>query len=194
MNFFNNIVKKIEYFNGKERKVLPDGTVLIGHAPHIAPHAWIHGIYPVLNDIEISDIESMVKNKIPTSYRNFLLHSSNGLSLFLDTLSLYGLRKKIGRDVENAWQPYSIITPNTIERIGDAKSNHFFIGGYNWDGSLLYIDTKTEKVHRCSNESVSPLNTWDNFEEMITSEVSRIILLFDEDGVEKDSDFPTVPD
>ena len=153
----------------------------------------MHAVYPVLSHDEISEIDNKLSCEVPLDYKNFLLHCSNGLSIFLNTLSFYGIRKKIDRDLENAWQPFSIISLNTIERIKDARTYDFFIGGYNWDGSLLYIDTKTNYVIRCSNKSVQPLNSWNNFEEMVTSEMKRIASLFDENGNEKDVDIPTIP-
>ena len=192
-NFWETVIQRIEFTNAGTVKELADGTKLIGHAPHIAPHAWVHNIYPVLNKEDVATIEKKLVHKIPSLYKEFLLRCSNGLSIFSDTLSLYGLRKRIGRGIEDAWQPYSIFTPNIDERLQDASANHFFIGGYNWDGSLLYIDTATNKVHRSSNDSIAPLNTWDDFEAMLLSETERIALLFKEHGMQKDEEEPTTP-
>jgi hypothetical protein len=62
-----------------------NGTMLIGRAPHIARLAWLHSIYPVLNDQEIAVLENEVKTRIPPPYREFLTTSSNGLGLFVGT-------------------------------------------------------------------------------------------------------------
>ena len=191
--FFETIVRNIKCAKANETKELTDGTKLIGHVPHIAPHAWLHNLYPVLSDEDIVIVEKKLKNEIPSSYKEFLLHCSNGLSIFSDTLSLFGFRKKIGRSIEDAWQPYSIFTPNIDERLQDALPNHIFIGSYNWDGSLIYIDTTTNKVYRSSNESITPLNTWDNFETMLLAETKRIALFFNEYGIQKDEEESTIP-
>ncbi len=193
MNYFDTIKTILLKYSHLGKENLIDGTLLIGKAPHIAPYAWLHKIFPVLNENEVLSIEKEIKIVLPDCYKDFLLHYSNGLKIFIDTLHLEGLRKKPGRSIEAAWQPYSIFTRNISERIKDAKSYHFFIGGYNWDGSLLYIDTNTNKVHRCSRTSVKPLNTWTNFEEMLVSETERIASLFDGNGVEKDEEKPTTP-
>jgi hypothetical protein len=193
MDYFIKVTSFIYKYKFIGEQRLDDGTILIGRMPHIAPHAWLHNIYPVLNDNEMLLIQKKIGGVIPKSYTNFLILHSNGISIFNDALSLDGLRKKAGRSIEAAWQPYSIFTPNIVERIRDAKPHHFFIGGYGWDGSLLYIDANTEKVYRCSRTSIKPLNSWNSFGDMLVSETERIALLFDENGVEKDEEKPTTP-
>lgn len=191
--FFETVLQNIYCSNANATKELADGTKLIGHVPSIAPHAWLHNIYPILSNEDTTAIEKKIGIKIPSSYKDFLLQYANGLSIFIDTLSLFGLRKRIGRGIEDAWQPYSIFTPNIDQRPVDALPYHFFIGCYNWDGSLLYINVNTNKVHRCTNESVVILNTWNNFEEMLLNETKRISLLFDKYGIQKDEEESTTP-
>ena len=191
--YFEIVMRNIKCEKANEIKQLIDGTILIGHIPHIAPHAWLHNIYPVLSESDIQDVEKKIGSNIPLSYREFLLYCSNGFSMFLNTLSLFGVRKKTGRTIEAAWQPFSIYTSNITERPLDALPNYFFIGSYNWDGSLAYIDTLTGKVYRSSNESVIPLNIWENFETMLLSETKRISSLFNEYGFARDEEQPTTP-
>ncbi|KYP13816.1 SMI1/KNR4 family protein [Flavihumibacter sp. CACIAM 22H1] len=193
MHYFEKAKKIIEKYRTLGEQKLNDGTVLIGKAPHVAPHAWLNKLFPVLNLSQIKSIEQTIGAKIPEDYRDFLLNYSNGLKVFIDTLSLDGLRLKSGRTLESAWQPYSIFTPNVEERIEGALSQHFFIGGYSWDGSLLYIDRTTNKVHRCNKNSIKPLNSWNNFQDMLIMELERLDLLFDDNGVEKDKNKPTTP-
>jgi hypothetical protein len=119
---------------------------------------------------------------------------SNGLTFFLDTISLFGLRKNPGRQNENAWQPFSILTLNTNERPINAKSGSFFIGNYNYDGSLLFIESRTRKVYRCSSDDATPLNEWQSFNEMLNLEATRITKLFDVHGNELNPEMPTVPE
>ncbi len=193
MDYFDKVKAVINNYSFIGQQVLADGTILVGKAPHIAPLAWLHNIYPVLSKEEIYLIEYKTGVEVPDAYAHFLTHHSNGLMFFVATLSLHGLRKRMGRSIEDAWQPFSIDTRNTFERVDDASPFHFFIGSYNWDGSLLYIDNKTGKVHRCSRKTVKPLNTWDSFEEMIVTETERIALLFDERGVKKNEKAATMP-
>ncbi|MGS0747493.1 hypothetical protein [Halpernia sp. GG3] len=69
----------------------------------------------------------------------------------------------------------------------------FLSGGYNWDGSHLFIDKQTNLVHCCERWDANPKFTWQSLEDMIISELERIYNLFDEKGVELDENIPTIP-
>lgn len=164
---------------GKEE--LPNGTLLIGKAPHIAPMAWLHSIYAPLKLTEIEQLEEDCKHTISDDYKDFLL-TTNGLAVFNTTFSLYGKRDNYIRNVENAWQPFDIVTPNTFERPKNAKHNFIIIGSYSYDGSKLYIDNVSGKVYLCDRYDATPLYEWSNFETMLASEIARLCTLFDEEG------------
>jgi hypothetical protein len=106
---------------------------------------------------EIYIIENEIKTDIPFGYKDFLMNYSNGINILSSTFSLYGLRKNNNREIDADRQPYSVITPNIFERPKNAKSNFFFIGGYNWDGSHLYIDIETNIVHYCKRWNAKSL-------------------------------------
>ncbi|TCJ15267.1 SMI1/KNR4 family protein [Flaviaesturariibacter flavus] len=186
-------IELIESYGINGTKVLPDGTRLISHAPHVAEEAWLHSVYPPLKESEAIELEHALGRSIPIAYRSFLCTVSNGLKVFSGSLSLDGLRKSEGRRIENAWQPFSIITSNVDERVDDAMNEDFFIGGYDWDGSLVYLKSSEERVFRCSRESVEPLNTWENFKTYINEECNRLSRLFDANGKLIESDSPTCP-
>lgn len=170
-----------------------NGAILVGKAPHKAPQAWLNEIYPVLNDSEINQLEKDLNTQIPFEYKDFLLNFSNGLSIIVSTLSLDGLRKQLGRDVESSRQPYSLDTINLYEKPKNAKEGFFFIGGYDWDGSHLYIDKEINLVHCCERWDSTPRATWSSVEEMLISELHRIYKLFDEKGIELNENIPTIP-
>ncbi|MGZ3759793.1 MAG: SMI1/KNR4 family protein [Mucilaginibacter sp.] len=173
-------------------KRLENGTYLIGKAPHIAPNAWLHSIYSGLNLNEIKELEKVLDKPIPDCYRSFL-EKSNGLKIFNTTFCLDGLRRSFSRGFEDVWQPFDIRTPNMSERPKNAIDCFFFIGGYDWDGSLLYIDIQTQKVHLCHRDNAASLYEWNDFEAMLESEILRIINLFDSQGKEIDSRISTLP-
>src|SRR5688572_22835407 len=181
------IINRAKNFGFKEQG---DGTKLFGHTPHVAPLAWFHKMFPPITEIEILKLEKNLKQDIPKPYKNFLTNENNGLSLFSGSLSLDGYRKHYNRKSFD-FLPFDLITPNVHERPNDATENQFFIGGYNWDGSLVYVDKKTYGIHRCSRERIEPLNTWKSLDDFLSKEVKRLSMLFDENGVEKDSDTPT---
>lgn len=68
----------------------------------------------------------------------------------------------------------------------------FFIGGYDWDGSQVYL-TEDGKVHFCTPDDCSSLKEWDSLDIFLKSEIHRISLLFDDKGVEFDETTPTIP-
>ena len=185
-----NRLRKFQKF-GTEKQ--PNGTLLIGKAPHIAPLAWLHTIYKGLNEKELENLEKEVGTKIPEDYIEFLKFS-NGLNIFNTTFNLYGLRNSFNRqnEIKNRL-PFSLVDKNNLERPKNAKDKHFFIGSYDWDGSLLYIDKTNNKVYRTESENLNPKNEWTNFNDMILSEIYRIIELHNENGTEKDLNEPKTP-
>ncbi|WP_185247221.1 SMI1/KNR4 family protein [Chryseobacterium bernardetii] len=171
-----------------------DGAMMIGRAPFKGPKAWLNIVYPKINEEEILVLERELNTNIPESYKYFLMNYSNGGNFLSSTLSLDGLRRHLTRDPKaNSRQPFSIITPNVYERPENAKESYFFIGGYQWDGSLLYIDKDTNIVHCGSPDDATSKFQWTSFEEMLTSELKRLYKLFDEEGKEIDENVSTLP-
>ncbi len=193
MDYFEEVKKELFKFRKLGEEKSDNGTMLIGKAPHIAQFAWLHEIYPVLSNEDIITIERELGTSVPEDYRLFLQNGSNGLGVFVAKFYLLGLRKELGRTIEASRQPYSLNTSNIDERADKAKDSYFFIGGYKWDGSKVYIDKNTNKVHYCARWDATSLYTWDSFEEMIVSEVRRITALFDSNGTIIKKGTPTTP-
>lgn len=193
MQYFEEVKKELYKFENLGIEKSEKGTILIGRAPHIAPKAWLHSIYPVLSEQDIITLENELNTKIPEDYKWFLLNFSNGLGVFVAKFYLYGLRKELGRTIEASRQPYSPVIANVNERPENAKDSHFFIGGYSWDGSKLYIDKETNAVHFCARWDATSLYQWDCFEEMIVSELKRITKLFDANGIVNSKGLFTTP-
>ncbi len=169
------------------------GAILIGRAPHIAPEAWLNSIYPCLNDDDIQNLEKELKIEIPADYKYFLKNISNGLTILVRVFTLDGLRSNYDRSIDASRQPFALDITNIHERPRNAHKNHFFIGGYSWDGSNLYIDTVTNKVHFCDRWDVTSLYEWNSFEDMLVSEIERIYMLYDKNGVKINEDMWTTP-
>ena len=75
----------------------------------------------------------------------------------------------------------------------NAKRSYFFMGFYDWDGSELYLDTATNHVHLCKYDDASSLYEWNSFEEMLNSEIDRLLGLFTDDGQLIDENKSTLP-
>lgn len=190
--YLGRVIQLIKPFASLGERVLNNGTQLIGSATHIAPEAWLHIVYPPLTLSDVLHLESTVGKTIPPVFCNFL-QNCNGLYLFSGRLSIDGLRKSFSRSGDDAWQPFSIFTPNIEERPKHSKPSFFFIGGYGSDGSLLYIDDSDLRVYRCTSKSAKPLSSWPSFEVMLESEALRLRELFDTHGRQIDPNLPTIP-
>lgn len=189
-----DIVKKLllKFSDLGIEKSCHTGATLIGKAPHIAEEAWLNRIYTPITSDEIGKIESEIKKTIPASYAQFLTTDSNGLNVLGDTLCLFGYRYNYLRDINAAQQPYSIIDLNKFDKPRNSTDKMFFIGGYDWDGSLLYM-TPDQKVHFCSRSNSQSLISWDSIYSMLVSEINRLYTLFDSRGVQIDETEPTTP-
>ena len=193
MNQFDiikELLLKYSYLGIEESKCT--GATLIGKAPHIGEEAWLNRIYPPINVEEIVKIEENVGKTMPKSYAQFLTNYSNGLNILGDTLCLFGYRFNYIRDINVAWQPYSIIDLNKFDKPRNSTKEMFFIGGYEWDGSFLYM-TPDEKVHFCTSSDAQSLISWDSLFSMLISEIKRLYSLFDSKGMQIDENSPTVP-
>lgn len=194
-NKYELIKEKLYKFSPYGVKVSKETrATLIGHPSYISSeYSFLNYMFVPLSDIELVDLEKMLNVEIPISYVNFLKNFSNGLKILHSTLCLDGYRKINGRGIEASYQPFSILTINGPERPPNAKDNYFFIGGYDWDGSNLYIDTETERIHFCSRWDATSLYSWDSLEDMLLSEIDRLYTLFTEDGRQIDENISTLP-
>jgi hypothetical protein len=190
-NKINQALEILKSYKHLGEKLLENGTLLIGKAPHIAPEAYLHSIFKPLTAREIIETEQILKQTIPDDYKEFLC-VSNGLHIFNTTLSLYGRRTNYSRSIENR-QPFDLDIPNIYERPQNADKSIFIIGFYDWDGSYLYVDKNDNSVHLCQRENAISLYKWNNFAEMLLSETNRLIKLFNKNGEEIDSSTSTLP-
>lgn len=160
----------------------PNGTIKYGHFPEVAPKAYLITVFAPIGSKEIKIVESALSKDIPLEYARFLSACSNGLNLFITCFSLYGYMEKIDRRSDAIPMPFSLEMLNRYERPRNSKDSFFFIGGYNCDGSKLYIDIETGKVHYCKRNNSTSLYCWESFDAMLISEMKRLTSLFDEAG------------
>lgn len=172
-------------------KTVKSGARLIGHIPHWAPEGYLHVVFPPLSGPDLDKLRRALKRNIPPEYEA-LLGTTNGLSVFADSLALYGHRTSYRRSIDDT-QPYSILDPNQEERPSGLQSSVLVIGGYSEDGSKVCLDGEHGVVFRCERyRGDLVLNRWPNLETMLQSEIKRLSGLFDERGRRKDG-VKTVP-
>lgn len=191
-----SILGLLDKWAAKGKRLLPDGTKLFSPATHVSPQAWLHKIYAGLSDSEIEGYEKKFPLPFPSEYREFL-HYANGISLFSNSLSVWGWRAKSGRVRNGAIQPYDL-SDNNYERPKGCPNTWLFFGSYSGDGSRLLFDLseKSEnhnKVFRCAKRSTEILEEWPSFREFLLSEIGRLDKLYDKNGVKIEMNAPTTP-
>lgn len=183
MNKFNELKKKyILPYENLGIKSYNNGTIKYGHIPDVAPQAYLITVFSPISTIELSILESSIGQDIPNEYSSFLMNFSNGLNLFLSRFCLYGFVSRINRQIGAIPQPFSLSQLNIYEHPKNSKDTFFFIGGYDYDGSKLYIDKQTGEVHYCKKNDSTSLYHWKNFDDMFSSEIKRLSAFFDDNG------------
>lgn len=162
-----------------ERK-LDNGTELIGHAPHVAPEAWLHLLFAPLGDAEIEDLEQSLLFPLPADYAEFLkIH--NGISLFLGDVWLGGRRTSYARTGDAARQPFSLVSTNQEHGI-TAESQEMIIGGEQRIGATFRLGFDDGKVRKYKPRGRKPICVWESLEDMLASEAVRLATCFDASG------------
>lgn len=184
-----NILNKLRKYNNGVKEI-GNGATLICHVPHVAPQAWLHTIYAGLSEKNIDAFEESLKKTLPREYIG-LLKYTNGINIFSDSISIWGMRTSNVRRGDEAIQPYDLLSLNQ-ERIGEIPDNWLIFGSYSRDGSIMIFDlSKSDsKVFRCQCDSIKILQEWPNLMTWLDTEIERLSLSFDKNGVQYNEDTP----
>lgn len=161
-------------------QILPDGARVFGRVPHVAPRAWLHKVYPPLQERELTLLEGSLHRPIPEAYRTWLT-LANGLNVFSEAFVLDGRRADYSRQAAVV-QPYDLALANVLERPRDADPETFFVGSLLEAEYLLYLMPSTGVVHACSRRRTIPLTTWESLPALITSVMVSLKAAFDNEG------------
>ena len=153
-----------------------------GHIPQLAPEAYNIYTFAPLTDEQLALLERVLNREVPKQYRTFLTHVSNGMHIFHRCLSLEGLQGSINRKL-GIQGPFDLSIPNVYERPSNADASCFFIGGYSYDASHLYMRSGSQKVFYCPRWDITPLKEWNSFSEMLIEEIQRLKSLHGADGM-----------
>ena len=153
-----------------------------GHIPQLGPEAYNIYTFAPLTEERLALVEQNIGREIPCQYRTFLTHVSNGMHIFHRCLSLLGLQGVLDRrgDFQG---PFDLSIPNVYERPSNADASCFFIGGYSYDASNLYMRSGSQKVFYCPRWDITPLKEWNSFSEMLIEEIQRLRSLHGADGM-----------
>lgn len=149
-----------------------------------------------MNDEQIAQLEVGIQRKLLAALRS-LYHYSNGGFLFSDSFSWNGLREDYSRDL-GKWLPISLSYGNTRgrplegeagkERIAD-DSNQVRFGWYSAADAETYMLLDGDpRIYAAPRYKLSPvLYQWPDLETMFTTEVDRMIALYQAHGGAVDS-------
>ena len=163
-----------------------------GHIPQIAPEAYNIYTFAPLTEERLALLERVLNREVPEQYKTFLTLFSNGMHIFSRCLNLYGLQGVLDRrgDFQG---PFDLSIPNVYERPSNADASCFFIGGYSYDCSNLYMRSGSQKVFYCPRWDITPLKEWNSFSEMLIEEIQRLRSLHGADGMLKSTRRSTLP-
>lgn len=188
----NAMVSMFSQFEKLGTKKTSNGTVLYGKAPHVGSEAYLHAVFPSCPESGLERIEANVGMPLPPALRSFV-KLSNGLDVFVGTLSIFGWRENFKRTVEAVQsQPFSIITPNTIERPQWIEPTHWIFGRYNWDGTAVCLGRGAAVTARAPGTG-EIRRTWKSLDDFLKTEAQRLRGLFDDQGREIDEESSTLP-
>jgi len=137
-------------------------------------------LFAPTGDSEIAAIERSLSFSLPPTYSAFLkIH--NGLRLFSGDLWLGGHRASFSRSGDAVWQPFSIVSANQECNL-TTDGNEIVIGGEERTGATIRYSTKDGRILKYKQRGKKPISSWDTFETMLISEVSRLALCFDATG------------
>lgn len=190
---FDKVIEVLKFWERCGIRKTQNGSLLICHVPHVALEAWLHEIYYPLSQEKISKLENQLQKGLPSELIQFY-GIANGLNIFSDSLSIWGLRESYERVGDGATQPYDIVALNE-ENSWYSPKGWLFFGGYSWDGSQMVYDLISEKqaVARVENGSTKILQEWPDFWNWLINETQRLAKLFDFEGKVLDSNMPTIP-
>jgi len=175
-------------------KIADDGSRLIAHTPRDYPHAYLHSFFAPAPDSAWERYDLMVPAHLQQLYRE-----CNGLSIFTDSLSLWGLREHHERDMSAQFQPFDLATHHSEcvnsfhPRALPGHKNRVFFAGYGEDGSSVFSIPTGPQVFRVLRGSSEVVDSWSDLTAFLTTEYDRIDRLFSRSGYPIDEDMPTTP-
>ena len=141
------------------------GCTLISPMPHVAPSAFAHEVFDGVSKEETAQHALANEINIPGSFSD-LLSEINGFILYGGKMSMYGIVTTFSRDPKQR-RPFSLLDRNKYSRPIGSSVDHFFIGSFSSDGSLLYMLNDSQRIYKRSRDDPRVVDEWSNFDSLI---------------------------
>jgi hypothetical protein len=159
--------------------------------PWVAPEAYLNIIYKPAPAKLLSDVAE--KHSFPSVVVDFL-ERQNGAMLLSGSLNLYGVVEPgriLNREDRFSLPPFNIELENKSWPVHPDRL--LVIGGYKFDGSRACIDRTDGQIHVFQKGRRIPAVSWASFDSWLVDEITRLRLLFDDDGKRTGPDSETGP-
>lgn len=170
---WNKVIEVVDSYAGGGERRLETGTRLVCPAPDIAPLAWLHVLFPGLNEGEVASLEVALRCNFPADYRDFLMHT-NGIFLFAYRTKIFGIRHGYSRTGDEAWQPHDLIHHNgKYEVPNGTPESHFYFGSTCFGGKWCFFDSRVKpaKVGITDRKLYQPELIFYNFSDWLVFEL-----------------------
>jgi hypothetical protein len=150
------------------------GTRLIGHAPHIAPKAYIHVVYAPLSEVYLHELKGRLGRPVPPEYEAFLANA-NGMSLFVGEMRVLGyvpLERRASVSVYH--YPSNLMIPNVSARLVGLSHGAVVVGWYKADGSYAVVEEGGTVTRFDPKGGGSVMRKWSGFDSWLSSEVGAL--------------------
>lgn len=166
----------LSLIDGKRSEgVLTHGkATLIGHAPDVAPYAYLHTLYEGLSASELEKVRSELGRPLDPCLEWFL-QQTNGLNMFVSGLAVYGLRRGMLLNRRDPlWrEPYDLLTENEYPPPG-ADSHHIQVGGLSADTGADWEIAPDGRVLMLDRETREFVREWDSLIDAVADEAQRL--------------------
>ncbi len=176
------VMNKLNKWKGNEDAILHDGSMLICRIPNAAPLNYLHCIYSPLNTLEIEKIETLLKVSLPNDFADFLL-SCNGLDIFSNNISIFGLKKNKEKFHFNYLSdPFDIINENLSLNFID---EYYVFASYKEGYDLCFKPNTNDRVYLRKRNSVSVIKEYASFYGWLNHTIDVLSQYFNEEGLLK---------
>ena len=165
-------ISEFTFAMADDAEVAPNGTVMLGRAPHIAPEAYRVVIYPPAPEPWLRTLENTMKVEIPVDLRR-VLRVMNGCHCF--DLSLFGVTARV-TELLNRREPVALrLAFGLADWAGEyGRAGSFHFGGAPWtyEENVGYFWSDQGPFSARTNGEV--VGKWASVADLFDAELTRL--------------------